>query len=136
MKLRIQLDYKISKIDTKNPKTSILQEQADLGGGGLFGSPVPQDIDPLPTQRVPLCTILRYSFLVIDPLAPIYTNFEGGGSARRKNQNILVQIFQKLPKNLPFLAYFFKIESAVQKIWSKWGLYSDLGDLRKTLWST
>ena len=25
---------------------------------------------------------------------------------------------------------------AVQKNWSKWGLYSDLGELRKSIWST
>ena len=31
------------------------------GGGGLDASPL-QGLDPLPTQRVPLCTILRYPF--------------------------------------------------------------------------
>ena len=78
LKLRIQLVWKISKIDAKNPKTSILQEPADLGGGELFGSPPPQDFDPLPTQRVPLFTIFRYSFVVIDHLAPIYTFLREG----------------------------------------------------------
>ena len=43
-----------------------------------------QGFDPLPTQRVPFSTFLRYSFLVTDPKiflkapwAPIHTNFEG-----------------------------------------------------------
>ena len=35
---------------------------ADLGGGGVRLSPL-RNFDPLPTQRVPLCTILRYPFL-------------------------------------------------------------------------
>ena len=48
------------------------------------GCPPSQGFDPLPTQRVPLCTILRHPYLMTDhktflkvPLAPIYTNFEG-----------------------------------------------------------
>ena len=52
--------------------------------------PPPQGFDPLPTQRVPLCTILRYPYLLTDPknflkapLAPIYTNFEGGARAEK-----------------------------------------------------
>ena len=64
----------------------------------------PQEFDPLPTQRVPPKTILRYPFLVMDPKiflkAPIYTNFEGAASAE------ITQIFgqnfpKKLPKNVP-----------------------------------
>ena len=54
-------------------------------GGGGVGRFLFQGFDPLPTQRVPLCTILRYPFLLTDPksflkapLAPIYTNFERG----------------------------------------------------------
>ena len=47
-------------------------------------------VDPLPTQRVhPLCTILRYPYLVTDPrkflkatLAPINTNFVWGARAK------------------------------------------------------
>ena len=34
-------------------------------GGGR--TPFPQGFDPLPTQRVPLCTILRHPFLVTYP---------------------------------------------------------------------
>ena len=48
-------------------------------GGGEGGA----KIDSLTTQRVSLCTILRYTFLVTDPKnflkqpsARIYTNFE------------------------------------------------------------
>ena len=43
-----------------------------------------QEFDPLPTQRIPLCTSLRYLYLVTNPkffnkalLALIYSNFEG-----------------------------------------------------------
>ena len=50
-----------------------------IGGGG---PPSPQGFELLPTQRVPLCTILRYPFLMTNPKiflkahwAPIYTNF-------------------------------------------------------------
>ena len=55
---------------------------ADLKGGGGIRRP-PQGFDPLPTQRLPLCTIFRYPYLVMDPKfflkapsAQIYTNFE------------------------------------------------------------
>ena len=40
-----------------------LRAGADLGGGGggvVGHSPSSQGFDSLPTQRVPLCTILRY----------------------------------------------------------------------------
>ena len=60
----------------------------------------------------PLCTILRYLFLVTDPKtflkapsAPIYTNFEGG--SRAKKRNFLVKIFQKSLKT-PFWPVFSK----------------------------
>ena len=56
------------------------------GGGGRGVDASPQGFDPLPTQRVPLCAILRYPYLLTDhtnvlraPLAPVYTNFEGRG---------------------------------------------------------
>ena len=81
----------------------------------MSGPPPPtQGFDPLPTQRVPLCTILRYPYLVTNrkiflkaPLAPIYTNFEGG--ARAKKQRVfLVKILQKVPKNA-FFGLFFNL---------------------------
>ena len=88
----------------------------------------------------PLCTILRYPFLVTDPknflkapLAPLFTNFEWGARAKKTG------FWSKFSKNClktPFLACFFKILPAKQKIWSKWGLFSDLGELRKSIWST
>ena len=56
--------------------------------------------------------------------------FEGG--ARAKKINFLVEIFQKVPKNAIF-GLFFKILPAAQKFWPKQGLYSGLGDLRKSL---
>ena len=64
--------------------------------------------------KVPLCTNLRYPFLVTDPknflwapLAAIYANFEGGARAK-KNAIFLVNIFQKMPKNTVF-SLFSKI---------------------------
>ena len=71
---------------------------ADLGegrGGWFADAPLPQGFDPLPTQRVPLCTILRYPNLVTDPKnflkAPVYTYFEGG--ARAKKTHFFGQMF-------------------------------------------
>ena len=52
---------------------------------------------------------------------PKYTNFEDGA------RNFLVKVLQKVPKN----ACFFQNLPAAQQIWSKWNLYSDLGELRK-----
>ena len=56
-------------------------------------------------------------------MAPLYTNFEG---AHAKKRNVLVNTFQKVLKNL-FCGLLFS------EIWSKWGLYSDLRELRKTI---
>ena len=71
----------------------------------------------------PLCTILRYPFLVMDPknflkvpLAPIYTNFEGERAPKKRK--FLVKIFQKVPENA-FLACFFKTLRTVQKVLPK-----------------
>ena len=36
---------------------------ANLGGGGRWSRRFSSAMRPLPTQRVPLCTILRYPFL-------------------------------------------------------------------------
>ena len=74
---------------------------ADLGGvdENHFS---PEEFDPLPTQSDPLCTILRYPYLVTDPksflrapLEPIYTNFEGGGGARAEKAQFFGQSFPK-----------------------------------------
>ena len=67
------------------------------------------------------------------PLAPIYTNFEGG--VRAKKRNFLVKIFHKVPKNA-FFGSFFKILPAAQKILPKQGLFSVLEELGKSIWST
>ena len=48
-------------------------------------------------------------------LAPIYTYVEGA----RAKKNVI--------------ALFFKILTAAQKIWSKYGLYSDMGEFSKSL---
>ena len=78
--------------------------------GGCFP---PQGFDPLPTQRVPLCTILRYPYLVTDPkkflkapLAQIHTIFWGG--ARAKKTRFLCQSFPKSAQKLLFLPVFSK----------------------------
>ena len=107
--------------------------RADLGGGRTsFFSP-PQGFDPLPTQRVPHFTILRYPYLVTDrknflkaPWAIIYTNFEWGAPA-----DLLVETFQKVPKNA-FFDLFFKISPALPKK----SLFKALGELGKSIWST
>ena len=53
------------------------------GGGSEDGRLLPHGFDPLPTQRVPLCTILKFPFLVTHsknflkaPLVPIYINLK------------------------------------------------------------
>ena len=100
------------------------------GGGGLRTFPFFQWFDRLPTHWFPLCTIFRYPFLN-DPknflkatLAPIYTNFEG----------------ELAPKNAifwsTFSGVFFQKLSCVAENLSKWGLYSDFGELRESIWST
>ena len=72
-----------------------------------------------PTQRVPLCTFLKYLFWLTDlkiflkaSSAPIYTNFEGG--ARAEKTQFFGLNFPKVPKT-PFLACLFKILPAVQE---------------------
>ena len=73
--------------------------------------PPPQGFDPLPTQSVPLCKILRYPYLVTDlkssqksPLAPKYTNFEVGAGA--ENTRFLVKIPKSAKKR--FFGLFFQ----------------------------
>ena len=60
---------------------NIMLINSEFWGGGVAFL---QGFEPLPTQRVPLCTILRYPFLLTHPkiflkapLASIYTIFEG-----------------------------------------------------------
>ena len=54
------------------------------------------------------------------PVAPIYTYFEGG--ARVKKVRFFSQHFPKI-----YLR---------RRMLSTWGLYSDLGELRKSIWSS
>ena len=91
------------------------------GGGGGVGRRTPFLRDSTPCRYY-----LRYQFLVTDPkfflktpLAPIYTNFEGGAHAEKTH--FLFKFSKKCLKT-PFLGYFFKILPAVQKIWPKQGL--------------
>ena len=83
-------------------------------GGGFRGRawgadvlPIPpHGFDPLPTQWVPLCTILRYPFLAnvpkSFPLAPIFLRVKHAP----KKRDFLVNIFQK-PLKKPFWQVFF-----------------------------
>ena len=111
-----------------------LHQVADLRGGGGDG------FNPCRPKGSPLFTILRYPLLVMDPkfflkvpLAPIYTNFEG---ERAPKNAIFLSTFSKKSLKTTFLACFLKNLPALQKIWSKWGLYSDMGELRKSIWSS
>ena len=77
-------------------------------------------IRPPADLKGPLCTILRYPYLVTDPKKflkapspPIYTNFEG--RVRAKKRDFLVKTFQKVLKNA-FFGLFFNILPAAQKI--------------------
>ena len=63
--------------------------------------------------------------LFLSKFAAVQKNFQKGsllcsGSARHFSRKVL--------KNA-FFCFFFKNLHAVQKIWSNYGLYSDLGDL-------
>ena len=75
----------------------------NLGGAGA-DAPPPQGFEPLPTQRAPFVLFWDIQFWLTDleifpkaPLAPIYTNFEGG--ARAEKTQFYGQNFpQKVPK--------------------------------------
>ena len=101
-------------------------------------------LPPLPlmdsTILSPLCTILRYPYLVTDPkkflkepLAPIYTYFEGG--ARKKKRHFFGQSFPKKCFKTPFLALLAKFCLRRKKI-TKTGFFSALGELGKSIRST
>ena len=84
-----------------------LNSGADLGGAYVFSL---QGLDHLPTQRVSLCTILRYPYLLTDPkiflkapLAPLYTNCEG--EARAENTQFFGQNFQPIFQNVIWIFF-------------------------------
>ena len=109
--------------------TILKRTAANLGLEG--GRNPPQGFYLLPTQRVPLCTIVRYCEVFgFDPKIFLEcTIFEGERAPKKRV--FLVNIFQNKPKNA-FLDCFFKNLLAAQKFWSKKGLiYSDLGELQK-----
>ena len=80
----------------------------------------------------PLCTILRYPFLVMDPKiflkAPMYTYFEGGERAE-KTQFFGQNFFKKCLKT-PFLAFFQNFACGAENL-SKIGTKQCLGRARK-----
>ena len=75
-----------------------------------------QGFDPLPTQSVPLCTILRYPFFVTNPKnffkaprAPIYTNFEGERAPKSATfWSKFSKKCLKTPFSVPKIALFFQ----------------------------
>ena len=83
--------------------------RGEKAGGGGVDAPS-QEYDPLPTQRVPLCTILRYPFLVRNPKIVLkavrrqYILILKGERAPKK-RDFLVKIFLKRF----FVGLFFKI---------------------------
>ena len=92
-----------------------------FGGGGGF----------------PLCTSLRYPFLVTDPKnflkvpwAPIYTNFERG--ARAEKTQFLWSKFSKKCLKTHFWPFFKNLPAAL-KFSSNLVFYSGLRALRKSI---
>ena len=65
-------------------------------------------------------------------------------SKRFRRQNILILMEERAPKKCDFLnkkiswlfGLGFKKNWLQQKIWSNWGLQTDLRELRKSIWST
>ena len=75
----------------------MVQRRGGFRGGGV--TPFSQRFEPLPIQKVRLCTIWRYQLLAMGPkkllkapLAPIYSKFKGG--ARRKKKHFFGLFFQ------------------------------------------
>ena len=107
------------------------------GGGGRADAFHPQGFNPLPTQMVPLCIILRYPYLVMDPkiflkapLAPLYTNFEGGAEKVR----FFVKYFHKVPRNA-FFSFFFSKFCLRRRKFDQNSLCNALGELGNLIWS-
>ena len=126
----------------KNAKDSEWSETGAVLGGGSGGWRMLflQRIDHLPTHMVPHCTILRYIFLADRPkiflTAPLPQNkltLRGGGGAKKRK--FFVQIFPKNAKKNLFCGLFSKILPAAQQFWPKQGLFRDLGELGKPIWS-
>ena len=107
------------------------------GGRGVCKRPFLRDSTPCRPIGSPLCTVLRYPYLVIGPknflkapCAPRKLTLRGE-RAPKKN-NFLVKFFQKVPKNA-FFDQFLKILAAAHKVLPKQGL-SALRELGKSLW--
>ena len=91
-----------------------LKSIVTLSSGFRGADPPPlRDSTPCRPKGSPLCTILRYPFLVTDPenflktpLAPIYTDFEG---ERAKKNAIFWSTFSKKCLKTPFLTFFSEI---------------------------
>ena len=73
-----------------------------------------RDSTPCRPNGSPLCTILRYPFLVTDLIIfPIFTTFERG--VRAEKTQFFGQNFPKMPQNAFFYLFFFRILPAPQK---------------------
>ena len=96
--------------------------RAGLRGGGQGRAFLLQGFKPLPTHRAPLCTILRYLFLVTDPKtfrkAPVYTNFVG---ERAKNAIFWSKFSKKCLKTSSGL--FSQIFACGAEIFTKTGSF-------------
>ena len=98
----------------------------DLGGAGGSDAPSPSGIRPPANPKgPPFDTFSAIHFWPTDPkiflkapLAPIYTNFEGGARQKKKRDFFLSKFFKKCPKTA-FFDCFFKNLHAAQKIWPK-----------------
>ena len=102
--------------DVREPRKSSIS-RVDLGGGNRRPPPLLKDLTPYQPKGSHLCTILTYPYLATDPkiflkapLAPIYTNFEGGGGGG------IGAPAKKL---------------GAENLTETGGLFSDLGELKK-----
>ena len=115
------------KVDCDYLDSNPLFSGADLGGGGFGG--FRKDPTPCHPKGPPSGTFYEIHFWPTDPkiflkppLAPKYTNFEGGACA--KKTQIFCQIFPKSAQQRLFdLFFFFKNLTAAQKIWRKQPLF-------------
>ena len=110
--------------------------EADLGDEGGRGVTPLRDSTPANPKGPPLVLFKKLNFdpkiFQKAPLAPTYTIFEG---ERAPKNAFFVKFLQKVPKNGFFDLFFHKLPSA-EKIWPKKRLFSVLGELEKSIWST
>ena len=108
----------------------IFRPPADLWAGAGANAPLPSGIRSFADPKALPRTILKYPFLLTE--SKILR-----GERAPKKRDFLVKIIQKVPENAFFGLLFQKIACGTKNFfWSKWGFYSDLGELTKSIWST